>query len=61
MLGGTLPEIKWIEWSLSRGGGRPLGISSNTLECLLMTFWRSREIEDLHVWTSSEHNYAITP
>ena len=26
-----------------------------------MTFWRSAEIDDFDVGTSSEHNYAIMP
>ena len=61
MLGGTLPIIKWITWSNFQIGGRPLGISSNTLECLLMTFRRSGETGNFEVWTSNEHNCATIP
>ena len=60
MFGGTLLGIKWIAWSWSRIGGIPLGVS-NTLEWLSKTFWRSAEINDFDVGTSSEHNCAITP
>ena len=61
MLGGTLPGIRWISWSWFQVGGRPLEISSNTLECLSMIHWRCRGIDGLDVWTSSEHSYAIMP
>ena len=60
MFGGKLPEIKWIAWSWSFIGGSPL-VVSNTLEWLSTTFWRSGEIDDFDVGTSSEHNCAITP
>jgi len=61
MLGGTLPGCKWITWSWSWAGGRPLGISPNTLEYLLITISMSNGVEDIVVWTSIEHNYATTP
>ena len=61
MLKGALHGIKWIAWSQSWVGGRPFGISSNTLECLSMTFLRSREIKHLDVWTYNENNCTITP
>ena len=60
MFGGTLPGINWIACSWSWIGGSPLGVS-NTLEWLSKTLWRSREIDDFDVGTSSEHNCAITP
>ena len=60
MFGGTLPGIKWIAWSWSRIGGSPLGVS-NTLEWLSKNFWRSAEIDDFDIGTSSEHNCAIMP
>ena len=59
MFGGTLRGIKWIAWSWSRIGGRPLGVS-NTLEWLSKTFWRFGEIHDFDVGSFSEHNCAIT-
>ena len=58
---GTLLGIWWISWSWFQVGGRPLGISSNTLECLSMILWRSWGIDGLDVWTSSEHSCAIMP
>ena len=61
MLEGTLLEIRWISWSWFRVGGRPLGISLNTLECLSMILWRSWGIDGLDGWTSSEHSCAIMP
>ena len=60
MFGGTFLGIKWIAWSWSRIGGSPLGVS-NTLEWFSKTFWRSPEIDDFDVGTSSEHNCEITP
>ena len=63
MLGGILHGIKWITWLLSQVGGIPSKISLNTLECLSMTLWRSREIDwGLDVLTFGEqYNCAITP
>ena len=58
MFGGTLPGFKWIAWSWSWIGGSPLGVS-NTLEWLSKTFWRSGEIDDFDVGTSSEHNVQL--
>ena len=60
MFGGTFLGIRWIAWSWSCISQRPLGVS-NTLEWLSGTFWRSGEIDDFEVETSSEHNRAITP
>ena len=60
MFGGTLPRIKWIAWSWSWIGGSPFGVS-NTLEWLSKTFWRSGEIYDFDVGTSSENNCVIMP
>ena len=61
MLGGTLLGIKWIVGSKSQISGRPLGISSNTLEFLLMTLWSFGEIGNFEVSTSNEHNCETTP
>ena len=60
MFGGTIPVIKWIAWSWSWIGGSPLGVST-TLKLLSKTFWRSGEIDDFDVGTSSEHNCAMMP
>lgn len=61
MLGGTLPGCKQIAWSWSEAGGRPLRITWNTMVWLLITFEKSIGAKDIDVWTSDEHNYAITP
>ena len=59
--GCTLLGGRWIPWRWSWAGGRPLGISPNTLDWLLITFWRSIGENTIYVCTSSEHNCAIIP